>query len=43
MKVNIRYTVDLEDVLDENGKYIDKTYQCSNPFGKCDNCCQFLK
>ena len=29
--------------FDKDGKYIDKDYQCNNPFGKCDNCCQFLK
>ena len=33
----------IEDVLDEDGKYVDKDYECGNPFGKCDNCCQFLK
>ena len=33
----------IEDVLDEEGKYVDKEYGCNNPFGKCDNCCKFLK
>ena len=31
------------DIINKDGKYIDKAYQCNNPFGKCDNCCQFLK
>ena len=30
------------DVLDENGKYIDKDYSCNSAFGKCNECCKFL-
>ena len=33
----------IEDVLDENGKYIDKEYKCSSPLGKCKDCCDFVK
>ena len=33
----------IDDVLDENGKYIDKEYECGSPFGKCKDCCQFVK
>jgi hypothetical protein len=33
----------VEDVLDETGAYIDKEYKCGSPFGKCDNCCDFVK
>ena len=28
----------VEDTVDENGEYIDKTYKCSSAFGKCDHC-----
>ncbi len=28
----------IADTVDENGEYIDKTYQCSSVFGKCDHC-----
>ena len=28
----------IADTVDENGEYIDKTYQCSSAFGKCDHC-----
>jgi len=32
----------IEDVLDENGKYIDKDYSCNSAFGKCNECSKFL-
>ena len=28
----------VEDTIDQNGQYIDKTYKCSSAFGKCDHC-----
>ena len=28
----------IAETVDENGEYIDKTYQCSSAFGKCDHC-----
>jgi len=31
------------DVIGENGKYIDKEYECNSPLGKCKDCCQFVK
>ena len=33
----------IKDVIDENGKYIDKEYECSSPLGKCKDCCEFVK
>ena len=33
----------ISDVLDEDGKFIDKDYKCGAPFGKCNDCCQFVK
>ena len=33
----------ISDVLDEDGKFIDKDYKCGSPFGKCNDCCQFVK
>ena len=33
----------INDAIDENGKYIDKNYECGSPFGKCKDCCQFVK
>lgn len=30
----------ISEVLDENGQYIDQTYQCNSPLGKCENCTQ---
>ena len=33
----------IDDAVDENGKYIDKNYECGSPFGKCKDCCQFVK
>ena len=33
----------ISDVLDEDGKFIDKDYKCGSPFGKCKDCCQFVK
>ena len=32
----------IEDVLDKDGKYIDKNYSCSSPFGKCNDCCNYV-
>jgi len=32
----------IEDVLDDNGAYVDKDYKCTNPFGKCEHCSPFL-
>ena len=32
----------LTNVLDSNGKFIDKDHECKSPLGKCDNCMQFL-
>lgn len=31
----------LTNVLDSNGKFIDKDHECKSPLGKCDNCMQF--
>ena len=31
----------LDNVLDSNGKFIDKDHECKSPLGKCDNCMQF--
>ena len=33
----------IEEVLDENGKYIDKDYPCKSPIGKCNNCMDLVK
>lgn len=32
----------ISDVVDDKGEYIDKEYQCTNPFGKCEHCSPFL-
>lgn len=32
----------MEEVLDEEDNYIDKEYNCNNPFGKCNECSKFL-
>jgi len=32
----------ISEVVDTEGKFIDKEYSCSNPFGKCENCSPFL-
>lgn len=32
----------IEDVLDENGNFIDKEYKCNSPLGKCKECSSFL-
>lgn len=32
----------MDDVLDENGQYVDKEYECTSPFGKCEACSPFL-
>ena len=32
----------IDEVIDENGEYIDKDYKCTNPFGKCEYCSSFL-
>jgi len=31
----------IEDVLDQNGKYIDKEYPCKSPLGKCSECSNY--
>jgi hypothetical protein len=31
----------ITDVLDENGKFIDKEYTCNSPLGKCKECSSF--
>ena len=31
----------IDEVIDENGEYIDKDYKCTNPFGKCEHCSSF--
>lgn len=31
----------ISDVLDENGKFIDKEYTCNSPLGKCKECSSF--
>lgn len=31
----------ISDVLDENGKFIDKEYSCNSPLGKCKECSSF--
>jgi hypothetical protein len=33
----------IEDVLDENGKYVDKEYKCNSAFGKCNECSKFVE
>ena len=33
----------IKDVLDKDGKYIDKNYPCSSPFGKCNDCCDYVQ
>lgn len=30
----------ISEVLDDNGQYIDQTYECNSPLGKCENCAQ---
>jgi len=30
----------ISEVLDDNGQYIDQSYQCNSPLGKCENCAQ---
>jgi len=32
----------IADVVDDKGKFIDKDYKCTNPFGKCEHCSPFL-
>src|SRR5210317_756559 len=32
----------ISDVVDDKGEYIDKEYQCTNPFGKCEHCSPHL-
>lgn len=32
----------MDDVLDENGQFVDKEYKCTSPFGKCEACSPFL-
>ena len=31
----------IDDVLDSNGKYIDKEYSCKSPLGKCSECSNY--
>ena len=31
----------MDDVLDQDGKFIEKEYKCNSPLGKCDNCMEF--
>jgi hypothetical protein len=31
----------IEDVLDSNGNYVDKKYQCRSPLGKCMECSKY--
>jgi len=33
----------IEDILDENGQYIDKEYSCNSPLGRCKDCSDFVK
>ena len=40
--INSMYKM-ISDVLDEDCKFIDKDYKCGSPFGKCNDCCQFVK
>jgi len=32
----------ITEVLDKDGKYVDKEYNCSSPLGKCHNCTDFV-
>jgi len=32
----------VKDVLDNEGKYVDKEYKCKSPLGKCSNCSPFV-
>ena len=32
----------IDDVVSEDGEYIDKDYKCTNPFGKCEYCQPYL-
>ena len=33
----------VEEVLDENGQYIDKEYSCNSPLSRCKECSSFVK
>jgi len=33
----------IADVLDEENNYVDKSYSCSSPLGKCTECAPFVK
>jgi len=33
----------IDEVLDENGQYIDQEYRCNSPMGVCSNCSDFVK
>jgi hypothetical protein len=33
----------INDVLAEDGSFVDKEYKCNNPLGKCSECSPFLK
>lgn len=32
----------VKDVLDNEGKYVDREYKCKSPLGKCSNCSPFV-
>jgi hypothetical protein len=32
----------IDNVLNEDGSYVDKEYKCNNPLGRCENCAPFL-
>jgi len=32
----------IDNVLNEDGSYVDKEYKCNNPLGRCENCSPFL-
>ena len=32
----------ISDVVGEDGQYIDKEYECTNPFGRCEHCQPYL-
>ena len=32
----------IDDVLDNEGGYVDQEYKCNNPLGKCEHCSPFL-
>ena len=32
----------ISEAIDSEGKYIDKEYKCTNPFGKCEHCTPYV-